>query len=248
MPLGLQGNLGSWPDQGRPTAQLERNNPPRFAFNPPQPAEVARSQKRRGASDQQRRELGMAMTQTATPHAQALRPDPASEEFRTAMLSVMPRLLAFARVLTRNREAAEDLAQDTVVRALRAQHSFEPGSNMLAWLCTILRNQHISGLRRKRHDAMPIDDLPDSAASIGANQDDVVEMSEIRRALLKLSPEHREVLVMVAAAGLSYTEAAEICGCAVGTVKSRVNRARNELRRLLSGGVEITAEDLRLAA
>jgi RNA polymerase sigma-70 factor (ECF subfamily) len=203
---------------------------------------------RRGARDQQRRELGMAMTQTATPHAQALHPAPASEEFRTAMLSVMPRLLAFARVLTRNREAAEDLAQDTVVRALRAQHSFEPGSNMLAWLCTILRNQHISGLRRKRHDAMPIDDLPDSAASIGANQDDAVEMSEIRRALLKLSPEHREVLVMVAAAGLSYAEAAEICGCAVGTVKSRVNRARNELRRLLSGGVEITAENFRLAA
>ena len=164
------------------------------------------------------------------------------------MLKVMPRLLAFARVLTRNREAAEDLVQDTIVRALRAQQSFEPGSNMLAWLCTILRNQHISGLRRKRHDAMPIDDLPDSAASIGANQVDVVEMSEIRRALLKLSPEHREVLVMVAAAGLSYAEAAEICGCAVGTVKSRVNRARNELRRLLSGGVEITAEDFRLAA
>lgn len=190
----------------------------------------------------------MSMILTANPHVQTLRPAPATEEFRTEMLKVMPRLLAFARVLTRNREAAEDLVQDTIVRALRAQHSFEPGSNMLAWLCTILRNQHISGLRRKRHDAMPIDDLPDSAASIGANQDDVVEMSEIRRALLKLSPEHREVLVMVAAAGLSYAEAAEICGCAVGTVKSRVNRARNELRRLLSGGVEIIAEDFRLAA
>jgi RNA polymerase sigma-70 factor, ECF subfamily len=190
----------------------------------------------------------MPMTHSETRIVETLRPAPATEEFRTEMLKVMPRLMAFARVLTRNREAAEDLVQDTVVRALRAQHSFEPGSNMLAWLCTILRNQHISGMRRKRHEAMPIDDLPDSAASIGANQDDVVEMSEIRRALLKLSPEHREVLVMVAAAGLSYAEAAEICGCAVGTVKSRVNRARNELRRLLSGGVEIKDEELRLAA
>jgi RNA polymerase sigma-70 factor (ECF subfamily) len=206
------------------------------------------SRLRRNARDQQRPELGMSMTHTAITVVQTLRPVAATEAFRTEMLKVMPRLMAFARVLTRHREAAEDLVQDTVVRALRAQHSFEPGSNMLAWLCTILRNQHISGLRRKRHDAMPIDDLPDSAASIGANQDDVVEMSEIRRALMKLSPEHREVLVMVAAAGLSYAEAAEICGCAVGTVKSRVNRARNELRRVLSGGSEITDEDLRIAA
>jgi RNA polymerase sigma-70 factor (ECF subfamily) len=191
----------------------------------------------------------MSTTLERVSTVQTLRPAPATEEFRTEMLKVMPRLLAFARVLTRNREAAEDLVQDTVVRALRAQQSFEPGSNMLAWLCTILRNQHISGLRRKRHDAMPVDDLPDSAASIGANQDDVVEMSEIRRALLKLSPEHREVLVMVAAAGLSYAEAAEICGCAVGTVKSRVNRARNELRRILAGGTDVSDEDLlRIAA
>jgi RNA polymerase sigma-70 factor, ECF subfamily len=190
----------------------------------------------------------MSMTHTASSNIQALRPVPANEEFRAEMLKVMPRLLAFARVLTRNREAAEDLAQDTIVRALRAHGSFEPGSNMLAWLCTILRNQHISGLRRKRHEAMPIDELPDAAASIGASQEDAVEMSEIRRALLKLSPEHREVLVMVAAAGLSYAEAAEICGCAVGTVKSRVNRARNELRRLLAGGVGIDDETLRIAA
>jgi RNA polymerase sigma-70 factor (ECF subfamily) len=165
------------------------------------------------------------------------RPDDQPDEtFRAEMLKVLPRLQAFARVLTRNREAAEDLLQDTVVRALRAHRSFQPGSNMLAWLCTILRNQHISGLRRRRHEAMPIEDLPDSAASVGPSQYDAIAIGEIRRALMKLSPEHREVLVMIAAAGLSYGEAAEICGCAVGTVKSRVNRARNELRRLLSTG------------
>jgi RNA polymerase sigma-70 factor (ECF subfamily) len=170
----------------------------------------------------------------------ATRPnDQPDEAFREEMLKVLPRLHAFARVLTRNREAAEDLLQDTIVRALRAHCSFEPGTNMLAWLCTILRNQHISGLRRRRHEAMPIEDLPDSAASVGPSQYDSIAIGEIRRALLKLSPEHREVLLMVAAAGLSYGEAAEICGCAVGTVKSRVNRARNELRRILqSGGIE----------
>lgn len=178
------------------------------------------------------------------------RPDDQPDEaFRAEMLKVMPRLQAFARVLTRNREAAEDLLQDTIVRALRAHRSFEPGSNMLAWLCTILRNQHISGLRRRRHEAMPIEDLPDSAASVGPTQYDAIAIGEIRRALLKLSPEHREVLLMVAAAGLSYGEAAEICGCAVGTVKSRVNRARNELRRLLqSGGLEDEPVDLVLLA
>jgi RNA polymerase sigma-70 factor (ECF subfamily) len=119
---------------------------------------------------------------------------------------------------------------------------------MLAWLCTILRNQHISGLRRRRHEAMPIEDLPDSAASVGPSQYDSIQVGEIRRALLKLSPEHRAVLLMVAAAGLSYGEAAEICGCAVGTVKSRVNRARNELRRLLAGGEYAIEEELTLLA
>jgi RNA polymerase sigma-70 factor (ECF subfamily) len=180
----------------------------------------------------------------------ATRPnDQPDEAFREEMLKVLPRLHAFARVLTRNREAAEDLLQDTIVRALRAHRSFEPGTNMLAWLCTILRNQHISGLRRRRHEAMPIEDLPDSAASVGPSQYDSIAIGEIRRALLKLSPEHREVLLMVAAAGLSYGEAAEICGCAVGTVKSRVNRARNELRRILqSGGIEAEEVDMMLLA
>jgi RNA polymerase sigma-70 factor, ECF subfamily len=173
--------------------------------------------------------------------------DQPDEGFRAEMLKVLPRLLAFARVLTRNREAAEDLLQDTIVRALRAHRSFDPGSNMLAWLCTILRNQHISGLRRRRHEAMPIEDLPEAAASVGPSQYDSIAIGEIRRALLKLSPEHREVLLMVAAAGLSYGEAAEICGCAVGTVKSRVNRARAELKRLLASG-EFDKEIMLLAA
>jgi RNA polymerase sigma-70 factor (ECF subfamily) len=173
--------------------------------------------------------------------------DQPDEAFREEMLKVLPRLQAFARVLTRNREAAEDVLQDTIVRALRAHRSFEPGSNMLAWLCTILRNQHISGLRRRRHEAMPIEDLPDGAASVGPSQYDSIAIGEIRRALLKLSPEHREVLLMVAAAGLSYGEAAEICGCAVGTVKSRVNRARAELKRLLAAGA-FDKEMLLLAA
>src|SRR5262249_25073972 len=135
---------------------------------------------RRGSRRQtkQRRSAEMAIHAVVTPIG-TLPDDQPDGAFREEMLRVLPRLQAFARVLTRNREAAEDLLQDTVLRALRAHRSFQPGTNMLAWLCTILRNQHISGLRRRRHEAMPIEDLPDTAASVGPSQDDSIAIGEI---------------------------------------------------------------------
>jgi RNA polymerase sigma-70 factor, ECF subfamily len=175
---------------------------------------------------------------------EAPRTDP-DEEFRTQVLKALPKLYAFARVLTRNREQAEDLVHDSVVRALRAQASFIAGTNMVAWLCTILRNQHISGLRRRKFDALPIDDMTSALGSVGPDQYHAVELKEIRHALLKLSPQHREVVLLVAVTGLGYGEVAEICGCPVGTVKSRLNRARADLRRMLSdrGGEAVDAEE-----
>ena len=174
------------------------------------------------------------------------RTDP-DEEFRTQVLKALPKLHAFARVLTRNREQAEDLVHDSVVRALRAQASFVAGTNIVAWLCTILRNQHISGLRRRKFEALPIDDLSSALGSVGPDQYHSVELKEIRRALLKLSPQHREVVLLVAVTGLGYGEVAEICGCPVGTVKSRLNRARADLRRLLAdrSGDAMPADDAR---
>lgn len=172
---------------------------------------------------------------------EAPRADP-DEEFRTQVLKSLPKLHAFARVLTRNREQAEDLVHDSVVRALRAQGSFMAGTNIVAWLCTILRNQHISGLRRRKFEALPIDDLSSALGSVGPDQYHAVELKEIRHALLKLSPQHREVVLLVAVTGLGYGEVAEICGCPVGTVKSRLNRARADLRRMLTGPGQDAAE------
>jgi RNA polymerase sigma-70 factor (ECF subfamily) len=174
---------------------------------------------------------------------EAPRTDP-DEEFRTQVLKALPKLHAFARVLTRNREQAEDLVHDSVVRALRAQSSFVAGTNMVAWLCTILRNQHISGLRRRKFEALPIDDMSAALGSVGPDQYHSVELKEIRRALLKLSPQHREVVLLVAVTGLGYGEVAEICGCPVGTVKSRLNRARADLRRMLADRSGDVASDV----
>jgi RNA polymerase sigma-70 factor (ECF subfamily) len=157
-----------------------------------------------------------------------------SNEFRAQVVECLPQLRAFARVLTRNRERADDLVHDTLVRALAAEDKFQKGTNIKAWLLTILRNQHISDLRRRKVEVEPVDDLVDAALPTPPGQFSAVEFGELRKALMKMSVQHREVLILVAAAGLSYEDTAEVCKCAVGTVKSRLNRARVELRRLLS--------------
>ena len=157
-----------------------------------------------------------------------------SDDFRSSIVGCLPQLRAFARVLTRNRERADDLVHDTLVRALAAEDKFQKGTNIKAWLLTILRNQHISDLRRRKVEVEPVDDLIDAALPTPPGQVSSVEFGELRKALMKMSVQHREVLILVAAAGLSYEDTAEVCKCAVGTVKSRLNRARVELRRLLS--------------
>ena len=156
-------------------------------------------------------------------------------EFERELIENIPHLRAFARFVTQNADQANDLVQDTIVRALRAQHQYQPGTNLKAWTFTILRNLHVNNLRRSR---IRMESIEDGALDVFAVQPDQharLEFQELRRAMAKLSPEHREVLILVGASGFRYEEAAVICNCAVGTVKSRLSRARNELYRLLLG-------------
>jgi RNA polymerase sigma-70 factor (ECF subfamily) len=147
-------------------------------------------------------------------------------------VSHLPHLRAVARALTGHRDRADDLVNDTVIKALSAEAQFQPGTHLKAWLTTILRNHYINGLRRNRI-VETVAELPEDALPSAPNQENVVEVNEIAAALQVMSVEHREILVLVSAAGLSYEEAAEVCGCAVGTIKSRLNRARAELKRVL---------------
>lgn len=154
-------------------------------------------------------------------------------DFRQLLVGYLPHLRAVARSLTGHRDRADDLVNDAILKALSAEAQFQPGTNLKAWLMTILRNHYINGLRRRRIEVETVDEIPESALPSAPNQEHVVEMHEVAAALQRMSVEHREILVLVSAAGLSYEEAATVCGCAVGTIKSRLNRARSELKRVL---------------
>ena len=159
--------------------------------------------------------------------------DLARDEFRQLLVAHLPHLRAVARALTGHRDRADDLVNDTILKALSAESQFRPGTNIKAWLMTILRNHYINGLRRSRIEVETVEEIPETALPTEPNQEHVVAMNEVAAALMKMSVEHREILVLVSAAGLSYDEAADVCGCAVGTIKSRLNRARSELKRVL---------------
>jgi RNA polymerase sigma-70 factor (ECF subfamily) len=150
-----------------------------------------------------------------------------------SLLAAIPKLRAFAISLCRNKEQAEDLVQSTLLRAWANISSFAPGSNMDGWLFTILRNLFYSEYRRCRNFSRIMVGFPEADAT-SPQQIASVEYSQVYAALAKLDAKHREALMLVGAAGLSYDEAASVCGCPVGTVKSRVNRARAELARVLS--------------
>jgi RNA polymerase sigma-70 factor, ECF subfamily len=152
---------------------------------------------------------------------------------REPLVAAIPKLRAFAISLCRDRERAEDLVQGALLRACANIGSFVPGSNMDGWLYTILRNHFYSEWRRQRRASRAADSLADMEAT-SPQQMASVEYSDLCAALAKLDPKPREALMLVAASGFSYGEAASLCGCPVGTVKSRVNRARTELARMLS--------------
>jgi len=153
---------------------------------------------------------------------------------RDAVLAAVPSLRAFAISLSGNVDRADDLVQETLLRALVNIDSFEPGTNLSAWLFTILRNLFRSEYRKRRREVEDGDGTYAESLKSQPEQEARVEFREFRAALSKLPPDQREALILVGASGFSYEEAAGICGCAVGTIKSRVNRARTRLADLLS--------------
>jgi RNA polymerase sigma-70 factor, ECF subfamily len=149
------------------------------------------------------------------------------------LIASIPPLRAFALFRTRNRDQADDLVQDTIVRALDASHLFRTGSNLKAWLFTILRNLHCNILRKQ---IQSIDDPMERQPAVAATQEASLEFADFRRAFWELTVDQREVLILVGPGGLSYVDAARVCDCAVGTIKSRMSRARSELWRILEKG------------
>jgi len=156
------------------------------------------------------------------------------ESVRQEILGSVPGLRAFAISLCGNVDRADDLVQEALLRALANIHSFQPGTNMSAWLFTILRNHFRSEYRKRRREVEDADGHYAEGLTSHPEQQGHLELTEFRTALNKLPDEQREALILVGASGFSYEEAAEICGCAIGTVKSRVNRARTRLAELMS--------------
>ena len=162
-------------------------------------------------------------------------------ELRDAMLAAVPSLRAFAISLTGNFDRADDLVQDTLVRALANIDRFERGTNLNAWLFTILRNLFHSEWRKMKREVEDVEGAYAARLSTIPEQGGRLDLADFRAALTKLPADQREALLLVGAQGFSYEDAAQICGVAVGTIKSRVNRARARLAQLLA--VE-DAEDL----
>jgi len=157
------------------------------------------------------------------------------QDFHNQLKAILPRLRIYALSLTRDRDAADDLVHDTVIKALTGRHSFQPGTNLAAWLFRIQRNEFISGLRRQR-PSVPVDTAIADSLSHPAHQDSGLIMREFVSAFSKLVPTQREALLLAVLEGLPYEVIAAHTGVSVGTVKSRISRARDTLERLLLEG------------
>lgn len=171
------------------------------------------------------------------PTAAKTRPTTAVEDeetFKKELVAAIPHLRAFARSLCNDPTQADDLAQEALAKAWKARDSFEPGTSIKAWTFMILRNQFYSEKRRSWRTA-PLD-VEMAENTLLANDDPTapLDLLELRAALAKLPDDQREALILVGAGGMAYEEAAQVCQCAVGTIKSRVSRARRALETLLS--------------
>ena len=158
----------------------------------------------------------------------------ANSAAKAQLLEALPRLRAFALSFCGHPDQADDLVQETLVKAWANLGSFEPGSNMPGWLYTILRNEFYSRLRKRRHEVDDPDGLIAARLATLPAQEAHLHFQDFQRALFRLPPDQREALMLVGANGISYEDAAALCDCAVGTMKSRVNRARNRLAEILS--------------
>jgi RNA polymerase sigma-70 factor (ECF subfamily) len=156
-------------------------------------------------------------------------------DFHEQLKAILPRLRVYALSLTRDRDAADDLVHDTVIKALTGRQSFEPGTNLSAWVFRIQRNEFISGLRRLR-PSVPVDTAIAETLSHQPHQESRLVMREFMSAFGKLAPTQREALLLAVLEGQSYEVIAAHTGVSVGTVKSRISRARDTLERLLLEG------------
>jgi RNA polymerase sigma-70 factor (ECF subfamily) len=153
---------------------------------------------------------------------------------KAQLVAAIPSLRAFAVSLSGNPDRADDLVQETLIKAWSRLDSFEPGTNLAAWLFTILRNVYYSDYRKRRREVPDTDGLLAGRLASAPAQESHMDFQDFRHALQALPPDQREALILIGGSGLSYEEAAKICNCAVGTVKSRVNRARTRLVELLA--------------
>lgn len=153
--------------------------------------------------------------------------------FKRDLLATLPSLRAFAFSLSGRHDKADDLVQDTIMKAWAKQESFELGTNIKAWLFTILRNEFYSQMRKRGREVQDSDGLFTERMSVHPSQLGHMDLADFKKALDRLPDDQREAVILIGASGFSYEEAAEICNCAVGTMKSRVSRARTRLQSLL---------------
>tara|TARA_R110001599_G_scaffold226662_1_gene425790 strand:+ start:2086 stop:2688 length:603 start_codon:yes stop_codon:yes gene_type:complete len=168
--------------------------------------------------------------------------------FKQELTTLIPHLRAFARSLCRDASLADDLAQDAMLKAWNARESFVAGTNMKAWAFTILRNAFYSEKRRSWR-RQPLDpEVAEATLVSNSNPADAVELLALRNALALLPVDQKEALILVGAGGMAYEEAAEICGCAVGTIKSRVSRARKAVIEILESNTTGYSSDAGMSA
>jgi RNA polymerase sigma-70 factor (ECF subfamily) len=170
-------------------------------------------------------------TPSLAPAPRTRPPEPPS--FKRDLLATLPSLRAFAFSLSGRHDKADDLVQDTIMKAWAKQTSFELGTNIKAWLFTILRNEFYSQMRKRGREVQDSDGLFTERMAVHPEQFGHMDLADFKKALAKLPDDQREAVILIGASGFSYEEAAEICNCAIGTMKSRVSRARTRLQDLL---------------
>jgi len=157
----------------------------------------------------------------------------AQDPFSDDIIANIPYLNAFARVLIKDRFLAEDVVQDTIVRALTCRSQFQPGTNLRGWLTTILRNRYFNILRRSQSRAEVQADVEAVGGAASGGQYEALEWRDFMHAYVRLPAVQQKALALIGANGMSYEEAARVSGCMVGTMKSRVSRARQQLKQAL---------------
>jgi RNA polymerase sigma-70 factor (ECF subfamily) len=167
-----------------------------------------------------------------------------TDQFRDLLLAEMPRLRGYAFVLSRNQAVADDLLQETALRAWKSRTQFAMGTNFKAWVYRILRNEFISTCRRSKRAPLPMDDVAESVFAYGGDQEEKVIAREVVQALDKLPAAQREVLYLKCVSDYTYEEVAAALECSLGTVKSRLWRARNAMQKILMENGDAAAAEI----